>query len=344
MNKKSNLVAYLKAWANERPTKEYISETILQIAQGSIELAHLLRLGELATDDTHLKTKADGDTQISMDVVADDIFYKYLKNSPVAVIASEETEKVRSVNRNASLAVAIDPLDGSSNVNVNMTIGTIFTILPFQDSTDPELSFMQKGCHQLAAGFTLYGPQTLLVLSVGTGTHIFILDDESGQFRLYQENMSIPVQSDEYAINASNQRHWTHSISEFIEDCNLGTGGRFAKNFNTRWTASAVADVYRILNRGGVYLYPGDKRKGYEQGRLRLVYEANPIALLVEQAGGMATDGSRRILDIEPTGVHQRTPLVFGSRDQVQAVSSYHTQNQPIETHSPLFGIRGLFQ
>ena len=344
MRKRQTLDKYLSNWAEDKPSKNIVTQTILQIALGSIQLAKLLRQGELATDDTAIKTKDDGDIQISMDVVADDIFYQALQKAPVAVIASEETDKVRRLNRISPLAVAIDPLDGSSNVNIDMSIGTIFTLLPYQDSGDPELSFMQRGRHQLAAGFTLYGPQTLLIISVCSGTQVFILDEKTDRFYLYQENLQVSKFSAEYAVNGSNQRHWASSTKEFVEECILGTEGSFKTNFNTRWTASMVADAYRILSRGGIYLYPGDKRKGYEQGRLRLVYEANPIALLMEQAGGCASNGYQRILDIEPETVHQRIPLVFGSEQLVKTIEDYNFQHQHPETHSPLFNTRGLFQ
>lgn len=347
MNKLLDLNSYLSTWGKNQPRNNAIIETIQQIALASIELSAVLRQGELARDDNTVKTKQDGDIQISMDIIADDIFFEALQKAPVAVIASEETDAVRLIDKNAPLAVALDPLDGSSNVNVNMTVGTIFNLLPYQYSSDPELSFMQKGRHQLAAGFTLYGPQTLFVLTVGRGTQVFILDEKTNDFVGYQENLQIPTDSSEYAINASNQRHWSAPVREFIEACTLGTGGQFGKDFNTRWTASAVADVYRILSRGGVYLYPGDRRKDYEAGRLRLVYEANPIALLIEQAGGQATDGDQRILDIKPVAVHQHIPLVFGSAKQVEAIANYQQdqqQNQGSETLAPLFNKRGLFQ
>ncbi|MDN5929141.1 MAG: fructose-1,6-bisphosphatase, partial [Hyphomicrobiales bacterium] len=209
---------------------------------------------------------------------------------------------------------------------------------------DPDASFLQAGVNQLGAGFFIYGPQLALVLSLGSGTHVFVLSTRLGTFIQAYESRVIPSRTQEFAINAANYRHWDEAVRLYIDDCMEGTGGPRGKDFNMRWIASLVADCYRILMRGGVFLYPSDQRKGYRKGRLRLVYEANPIAYLVEQAAGVATDGVNRILEITPESLHQRVPVVFGSAREVERIARYHTQPSGIGERSPLFGNRGLFR
>ena len=203
---------------------------------------------------------------------------------------------------------------------------------------------MQPGNRQKAAGFFIYGPQLLLVLTVGNGTHVFLFSPKFGGFVEMTASVAIAEKTQEFAINASNYRHWDRQMRSYIDDCLAGEEGPREKNFNMRWIGSLVADCYRILTRGGVFLYPGDQRKGYQKGRLRLVYEANPVAMVVEQAGGLATDGTRRILDIEPEDLHARTPLVFGSKQEVEHVGRYMEDPSAMAERSPLFGKRSLFR
>jgi len=243
-----------------------------------------------------------------------------------------------SLNAGAPLLVAIDPLDGSSNIDTNVSVGTIFSILPNTDS------FLQPGDRQLAAGYAIYGPQTALVLTTGEGTHVFTLDRASGQFRLTAEHVRVPRKTREFAISAANHRHWDEPIRIYVDDCLAGTEGPRGEDFNMRWIASMVAEAHRVLARGGVYMYPGDLREGYQRGRLRLLYEANPVAWLIEQAGGAASTGTCRILEIMPEGIHQRVPLIFGSRDEVERLDRYHRDPYPLGERSPLFGRRGLFR
>ena len=205
-------------------------------------------------------------------------------------------------------------------------------------------TFLQPGTLQLAAGFFIYGPQTALVLSLGKGTEIFIFSSRLGCFVQGYKSVSIGERAHEFAINASNYRHWEEAIRLYVDDCLAGAEGPRERDFNMRWIASLVADAYRILVRGGIFLYPADSRRGYSQGRLRLVYEANPIAFLVENAGGAATNAVTRILEIEPEGLHQRVPLVFGSRREVARVARYHVDPTMIGERAPLFGKRGLFR
>jgi fructose-1,6-bisphosphatase I len=238
------------------------------------------------------------------------------------------------------LAVAIDPLDGSSNIDVNAPIGTIFSILPMPPEAlaEPALAFCQKGRAQVAAGFFVYGPQTSLVITFGSGTLLFVLDREADAFILVEPAIAIPHDNAEYAINASNYRHWHEPVRAYIDDCVKGVEGPRGRNFNMRWIASMVADSYRIFMRGGIFLYPADGRDGYDQGRLRLLYEANPVAFLAEQAGGAATDGIDPILDRTPHTPHQRVPFIMGSIDKVERVRTYHLETAPPWQTAPLFG------
>jgi fructose-1,6-bisphosphatase I len=244
------------------------------------------------------------------------------------------------------LLVAIDPLDGSSNIDANVSIGTIFSVLPAPTgaSSIDARAFLQPGTNQLAAGYALYGPQTMLVLTLGAGTHVFTLDRTRDTFRLTAAHLSIPPVTREFAINASNQRHWDEPIRIYVDDCLRGAEGPRGQDFNMRWIASMVAEAHRVLTRGGIYLYPADGRYGYSRGRLRLLYEASPIASLIEQAGGAASTGHGRILELEPRSLHERVPLLFGSREEVARLDRYHLDPHPIGERSPLFGRRGLFR
>jgi fructose-1,6-bisphosphatase I len=221
-----------------------------------------------------------------------------------------------------------DPLDGSSNIEVNVSIGTIFSVLKKVDPSKgvSEDDFLQAGTQQVAAGYCVYGPQTTLVLTVGDGVAMFTLDREQGSFVLTQENVKIPADTKEFAINMSNMRHWDEPVKRYIDECLQGEEGPRGKNFNMRWIASMVADVHRILTRGGVFMYPWDKREPGKAGKLRLMYEANPMSWLIEQAGGAATNGQQRILEIQPTQLHQRVSVVLGSKNEVDRVTSYHAQ------------------
>jgi fructose-1,6-bisphosphatase I len=245
-----------------------------------------------------------------------------------------------------ALLVAIDPLDGSSNIDTNVSVATIFSVLraPTEGSRCDADAFLQTGARQVAAGYAIYGPQTAFVLTLGAGTHIFTLDRSSGSFHLTARHVHVPATTQEFAINVSNHRYWDEPIRIYVDDCLKGTEGPRGTDFNMRWIASMVAEAHRVLSRGGIYLYPADIRNGYRQGRLRLIYEANPIAWLIEQAGGAASTGHRRILDVQPRSLHQRIPLLFGSREEVARLDRYHLDPHPIGERSPLFGRRGLFR
>jgi fructose-1,6-bisphosphatase I len=320
---------------------------VRELAKTAAGLAEIVALGQLGgrLGASLSSTNLDGDVQKQLDVMASETFIDALQKAPVAVVLSEELRDPLLLDAQAPLAVAIDPLDGSSNIDANVSIGTIFSILPALPAASTlDAHFLQPGNRQIAAGFFIYGPQTSLVLALGGETHVFTLDRRAGRFFLVSSSLRIPNQSNEYAINGSNYRHWNPSVRAFIDDCVQGADGPLGRNHNTRWIASLVAEAYRILGRGGVFLYPGDERPGYGEGRLRLVYEANPIALVVEAAGGAATDCTRRILDITPGGVHARVPLVFGSSAVVDIVSRYHIDPQFSAERAPLFGRRGLMR
>jgi fructose-1,6-bisphosphatase I len=318
---------------------------VQELAQAAKQLSTLIGLGPLAGDlaGAQGSQNCDGDVQKKLDVIANACVVNAAERAQVAFIASEELDAPLSLNPSGPLALAIDPLDGSSNIGTNAPIGTIFSVLPAQATGISEV-FLQPGSAQLAAGFFIYGSQTALVLTLGSGVAIFVLDRKAGEFVLAVDQVRIPADANEYAINASNYRHWEKAVRAYIDDCVQGADGPRGKNFNMRWIASLVAEAYRILMRGGIFLYPRDQRTGYRDGRLRLVYEANPVSFIVEQAAGAATDGAQRILELRPTSLHQRTPLVFGSARKVEVVTRYHTDPISSAERSPLFARRGLLR
>lgn len=345
MGEQTALETYFAAWRAISSRNAAVADTIQAIALAASDIAERIARGPLVGDlAATVGGNADGDVQKALDVWANDHLVAALTASGVGAIASEELDAALAINREAPIAVALDPLDGSSNIDTNVSIGTIFSLLPATSGHSAEAIFAQPGSAQLAAGYVIYGPQCALVLSVGQGTVMFTRDPEDGAFKLTVPRIAIKPSSSEYAINASNYRHWSESIRSYIDDCIAGREGPRGADVNMRWIASLVAECHRILVRGGVFLYPGDARKGYENGRLRLLYEANPIAFLVEQAGGKAFDGQTRILDIVPTGIHQRTPLLFGSSEEIDRIARYKADPSTVFERSPLFGRRGLLR
>lgn len=266
-------------------------------------------------------TNAGGDGQKALDVMADAAYMEALKGSAVAFYASEEEDEILTLGP-GTLALAVDPLDGSSNIDVNVSIGTIFSIFPAADT--PEASFLRPAREQIAGGYMIFGPQCALVVTFGDGVHHWILDPDTGRFERQPDFAPIPKDTSEFAINASNKRHWPAPIRAYVDDLIAGEEGPRGRNFNMRWIASLVAETHRILRRGGVFLYPGDSRKGYERGRLRHIYECAPIAFVIEQAGGKATDGVHPILDQSPDRLHARTPFVFGTAPKVKRIAHYY--------------------
>ena len=271
-----------------------------------------------------------GEIQKKLDIIANEVLIEANEwGGHLAAMASEEMEGIYVVpNRypQGEYLLMFDPLDGSSNIDVNVSIGTIFSVLVKQPEGPgvSEQDFLQAGHQQVAAGYCIYGPQTTLVLTVGEGVAMFTLDREQGSFVLTQENVRVPEDTQEFAVNMSNMRHWAAPVKRYIDECLEGKDGPRGKDFNMRWIASMVADVHRILTRGGVFMYPWDKREPEKPGKLRLMYEANPMGWLVEQAGGAATNGRERILDIEPTKLHERVSVILGSKNEVERVTRYH--------------------
>ena len=318
-----------------------VAETIDRLAAVAADLARRIARGGLDESlGAAAGTNAGGDAQKALDVIADRAFMAALDGGAVRFYASEEQDSVAELAPEGGLSLAIDPLDGSSNIDTNVSVGTIFGIHAARDTA--EASALQPGRDLLAAGYFIYGPQTCLMVSFGAGVLKYVLDPESGRFRGLGPVAPIPAESSEYAINASNYRHWAAPIRAYIDDRVAGTEGPAGRNFNMRWIASLVAETHRILTCGGVFLYPADAREGYAHGRLRLVYEYAPIAFLIEQAGGRASDGVDPILDLRPGTLHQRTPFVFGSANKVARVAAYH--DLPSQETAALFGSRGLFR
>ena len=280
-----------------------------------------------------------GEVQKRLDIISNEVLIEANEwGGHLAAMASEEMDSIHVVpNRypQGEYLLLFDPLDGSSNIDVNVSIGTIFSVLRLaghaqgQTSEVREEDFHQPGKQQAAAGYCVYGPQTTLVLTVGDGVAMFTLDRETGSWVLTQQGLQIPENTQEFAINMSNMRHWAPPVKQYIDECLQGRTGPRGKDFNMRWVASMVADVHRILTRGGVFLYPWDQREPDKPGKLRLMYEANPMAFLVEQAGGLATDGRERILDIQPHKLHQRVSVVLGSKNEVQRVRDLHRDAVP---------------
>lgn len=271
-----------------------------------------------------------GEAQKKLDVLSNEILLQANAwGGHLAAMASEEMDHpslIPGEYPTGGYLLLFDPLDGSSNIDVNISVGTIFSVLRVKEGVEPtcEESFLQPGTQQVAAGYAVYGPSTLLVLTLGTGVHVFTLDRELGSFTLTQRDVRIPEDTQEFSINASNRRHWEAPMTRYIDECIAGKTGPRGKDFNMRWVASMVADVHRILTRGGVFMYPLDAKTAAKGGKLRLMYEANPMSFIIEQAGGMSSTGRERIMAIQPEALHQRVPVIMGSRNEVERVVSYH--------------------
>lgn len=340
------LERHLATWAGTDGSRIAAMETINALASACRDIAGIVAAGPLAGNlALRLQDGIGGDFQTALDVEANARLIKALRAAPVAAVASEEMDEPQPLTAGAPILVALDPLDGSSNIETNVSIGTIFSLLPSPPSSSSiePAAFLRAGREQIAAGYVIYGPQTALALTLGAGTDIFTLDRANGAFVRTTAHVRVPAQACEFAINASNYRHWDMPVRTWFDDCLFGADGLRGTNFNMRWIASMVAEAHRILIRGGIYVYPGDARQDYRSGRLRLIYEANPIAFLVEQAGGYASTGRERILDRVPRLLHERVPLVFGASDEVARLERYHQAVQPRNEDSPLFARRGLF-
>lgn len=301
---------------------------IRTLLAGCKEISFRVGQGELAgVLGSTLSENVQGEQQKKLDVISNQILKDILSESGyVKALSSEEEDTVVGCNPAGKYLVSIDPLDGSSNIDINSLIGTIFSIQhapQWMDPDDPQ-AFLQPGTQMVAAGYVLYGPSTVMMLTTGRGTHAYTLDKTHGGFLLTQANLQVPEQTQEFAINASNQRHWEKPMQDYIGDLLEGEDGPRGKNFNMRWIAAMVGDIHRVLTRGGIFTYPFDYREPNKPGKLRLLYEANPMSFLIEQAGGLAWAPDKRIMEIMPTEIHQRVPVIMGSKEEVEVCLDYH--------------------
>jgi fructose-1,6-bisphosphatase I/sedoheptulose-1,7-bisphosphatase len=334
------------------PEQSDLAALLVDIAAAVKAISAMTAKGELGGVLGSLdSTNVQGETQKKLDVMSNQAFINtFSMGGLVAGLASEENDDPVEIDpRDGSgrfLAV-FDPLDGSSNIDVNVSVGSIFSVLRAPEGRAPVITdFLRPGNHQLAAGYAIYGPSTMFVLTVGKGTHGFTLDREVGNFILTHPHLQIPEDTSEFAINASNERFWEPPVQRYVAECKNGSTDVRQRDFNMRWIASMVADIHRILMRGGVFMYPRDTKDPSKQGRLRLMYEANPMSFVVEQAGGIGSTGRMRILDIEPEQIHQRVPVIIGSRNEVERLERYHRDyDSGIDEKysSPLFQERSLF-
>ncbi|OUR66124.1 fructose-bisphosphatase [Bermanella sp. 47_1433_sub80_T6] len=296
------------------------------VLEASKEIAFLLQKGAMSgVLGSAEQENVQGETQKKLDVISNDLLKDTLKACPVvAGIASEEEDLPVPANKDGEFLVIFDPLDGSSNIDINVTVGTIFSILPSNGGdASQEATYLQSGRKQLAAGYVLYGPSTLLVMTTGQGVNIFTLDPDTREFVLTEEQSQITATTQEFAINMSNQRFWAESMQNYVADLLQGEEGKLGKRYNMRWIAAMVAEVHRIINRGGIFMYPWDNREPGKPGKLRLMYEGNPMSMLVEQAGGLSSTGEMAILDVEPEHIHQRVPVILGSKQEVETALGY---------------------
>ncbi|TVO59292.1 class 1 fructose-bisphosphatase [Denitromonas halophila] len=350
---RTTLTEYLISQRRSHPgaTGEF-NALILQVAQACKAISRAVAHGALGGVLGALEaTNVQGETQQTLDVLADDIFRRATHwGGALAGMLSEENEApipIPEGHKRGKYLLLFDPLDGSSNIDVNVSVGSIFSILrsPRPGEAATEADFLQPGTRQVAAGYAIYGPSTLLVLTVGRGVAAFTFDPVLGEFFLTRDDIRIPPATQEFAINASNSRFWEAPVARYVAECLAGKSGPRGKDFNMRWVASLVAEAHRILTRGGVFLYPRDRKDPAKPGRLRLLYEANPIGWLIEQAGGRASTGVRPVLEVAPESTHQRIGFVFGSREEVERIERYHAEPVLGGDHhdAPLFHTRGLF-
>ena len=323
----TTLANYLNADASNPALNDVIT-TVTNVGK---TISQLLRKGALADILGEAGNQnVQGEEQKKLDVLANDLLLEALANNAhCAGVASEELDDATPANADGSLLVLFDPLDGSSNIDINMAVGTIFSILPYQrqGQISANSDFLQAGNQQLAAGYLLYGTSTVLALTIADNVVMFSLDPDSNDYVLIEEDVQIDADTSEYAINASNYRYWQAPMQQYIDELIAGKTGVRGRDFNTRWAAAMVGDVHRILCRGGLFTYPFDTKDANKAGKLRLMYEANPMSLLIERASGAATDAVQRILDIEPTDIHQRVPVVLGSKNEVDYVKNLHLKH-----------------
>lgn len=321
---------HLDVFLKQNSINTALNLLLLHIAQAGIEIASLIKQGALqGVTEKLASTNVQGETQMQLDIRSHELSLTQLRASNVvaAVLSEEAEDPVLFETLDAPFLVSMDPLDGSSNLAINGVVGSIYSVVPNTGvSTLGSAAFLQPGSQQRAAAYVMYGPATLLVLTVGQGTHIFTLNHETETFELTQQAVKIAEETSEYAINSSNQRYWQPAVQRYISECLQGAAGPRERDFNMRWCASMVMDVHRILTRGGVFMYPRDSKQPVKAGRLRLLYEANPMSLLITQAGGASVEGLEDVLDIEPNTCHQRVPVLLGSKQEILRLRDYHLQ------------------
>jgi fructose-1,6-bisphosphatase I len=334
----NTLTECLDGWAGNNDSRVQVAATVAALAAGAARITDMLSRGPLAGD------TGDGSSDAARR--AGELVATALHDSPVAWLAAEGEDLPVAVTPGSLLAVAVEPLDGALNAATGAPTGTIFSVLPVPSmaGSDGSLAFLQQGDRQLAAGCVLHGAHTTLALTLREGTDLFVLDRPSATFRLVRRGLNVPEGRHVYAINAANYRYWSESVRAYVDDCIAGEDGPRGADFNMRWMGCVSAESMRILQRGGVYLYPGDSRPDHRRGRLRLVFHAHPLALLLEQAGGGATDGTEPILQTAARRLQDRVPLVLGSREKVERIAGYENMRLPLGERSPLFGRRGLFR
>ncbi|MFN9479702.1 MAG: class 1 fructose-bisphosphatase [Betaproteobacteria bacterium] len=350
---RTTLSKFLIQQLNTRSDGGKLAALLVDVAAAIKAIAAMTARGALgASLGVTAARNASGEEQKPLDVESNTALLRYCEwGGLVAGMASEEMEEPYAVPeqyQRGPFLLIFDPLDGSSNIDLNVSVGTIFSVLEHPGEAAPTTAdFLQPGVKQVAAGYAIYGPATMLVLTVGQGTHGFTLDREIGNFILTHPNLQIPADTSEFAINTSNERFWEPPVQRYVEECKAGKTGIRGRDFNMRWIASMVAEVHRILVRGGVFMYPRDTKTPGVHGRLRLMYEANPIGWIIEQAGGMASTGRGRILEVQPDKLHQKIAAIIGSKNEIERIERYHHEfdsgtDQP--STSPLFSKRGLYR
>jgi fructose-1,6-bisphosphatase len=350
---RTTLSKFLIEQLRDAPGRNDLAALLVDVAASIKAIAAMVGRGALGqTSALELQSNSSGDTQKPLDVLTNEAIIRYCEwGGLLAGMASEEMDAPYAIPerfRRGRYLLVFDPLDGSSNIDINVSVGTIFSVLEHAGECAPEAGdYLQPGTRQVAAGYAIYGPSTMLVFTVGKGSHGFTLDREIGNFILTHPDLTVAPDTSEFALNVSNERFWEPPVARYVAECKAGKTGPRGRDFNMRWIASMVADVHRILMRGGVFMYPRDTKEPRRPGRLRLMYEANPAALLIEQAGGAASTGRERLLDVVPTELHQRVPLLFGSRHEVERIVRYHAEfdagaDQPFV--SPLFNERSLYR
>lgn len=355
LSNRITLTQYLIEQRRRFPTASgELNALILDVSIACKAIARTVALGALAETPAGGAINVQGEEQKPLDVASNAMLIRQTEwSGHLAGMASEEMDapyQIPASYPRGKYLLVFDPLDGSSNIDVNVSVGSIFSILRApQEAIDSgrdvvEADFLQPGATQVAAGYALYGPTTMLVLTVGNGVAGFTLDLNVGEFKLTHADIRVPEDTHEFAINSSNSRFWEAPVKRYVDECLAGKTGPRGKDFNMRWIASLVAEAHRVLMRGGVFLYPRDSKDPAKPGRLRLLYEANPIALLIEQAGGRATTGDQRILEVAPQNLHQRIGLIFGSAREVERLERYHHDFNQREYDAPLFAARGLFR